>query len=332
MMLQLTDKIAPMTRAPSWRKQRILAEAERAASERDKWIARNRYFYEEDQRYMRFLVPAGRRILDLGCGTGDLLHALAPTDGVGVDFSGQMIAAAAAKYDELTWYEADVEALDAGPQVVGRFDTIVMSDTVGSLDDCLATFQSLRRFCHGQTRLIVTYYSRLWEPVFRIAAKLGLKQSAQPQNWLSTKDIANLLELADFDVVKREWRVLTPWRWFGLGRLINRYIAALPLVRKLCLRNYVVARPRWKYEDLSVSVVIPCRNERGNIEAAIKRIPRFCADTEVIYVEGDSSDGTWEEIHRVIAAYPERDIKAFKQSCQRRREMGPPRRRKKGPG
>lgn len=314
MVLQLTDKIAPIARAPSRRKQRILAEAERAATERDKWIARNRYFYEEDRRYMRFLVPAGERILDLGCGTGDLLHGLDPSEGVGVDFNSQMIAIAAAKFGELRFHEADVEQLAAAQKIAGRFDTIIMSDTVGSLDDCLATFQSLHRFCHSQTRLIVSYYSRLWEPIFAFAAKLGLKQSIQPQNWLSTKDIANLLELADFEVVKREWRVLAPWRCLGLGRLINKYVATLPIVRKFCMRNYVVARPRRRYKDLSVTVVVPCRNEKGNIVAAVSRMPRFCDDLEIIFVEGGSADGTWNEIQRVIAANPNADIKASKQS------------------
>ena len=131
--------------------------------------------------------------------------------------------------------------------------------------------------------------------------KLAASQRFVRRNWLSNQDIANLLQLADFDVIKQEWRMLVPFRLFGLGRLINRFVATLPLIRKLCLRNYVVARPRPPAEKakLSASVIIPCRNERGNIEAAIRRLPAFCDDIEIVYVEGNSSDGTWDEVLRV---------------------------------
>jgi SAM-dependent methyltransferase len=307
---------AAQGRAPSWRKQRIYEQAEKLAGARDRWIRRNRYFFEEDWRYMRFLVPPGKRVLDLGSGTGDLLAQLAPGEGVGVDFSPAMTEAARAKYPHIRFITADVEKLAQSATPAGPFDAIVMSDTIGSLDDCIETFRSLHRFCKPETRLVVTYYSRLWEPVFRLGGALRLKQTTQPQNWLSTRDIANLLQLADFEVIKREWRILSPYRMLGLGRLINRYVATLPLIRKLCLRNYIVARPRPKpaAEPLSVSIIVPCRNERGNIEPAVLRTPRFGRSIEMIFVEGGSSDGTWDEIHRVIAAHPGKDIKAIKQT------------------
>jgi len=303
-------------RAASPRKRQILAQAERLAPVRDRWIRRNRYFFEEDQRYLRFLIPRGKRVLELGSGTGDLLAKLEAAEGVGVDFSPAMVAVARAKYPHLRFVNADVEKLGASATPAGPFDAIVMSDTIGSLDDCLETFRSLHRFCKPETRLVVTYYSRLWEPLFKLAGALRLKQSALPQNWLSTRDIASLLHLADFEVVKREWRVLSPYRLLGLGRLLNRFVATLPLIRKLCLRNYIVARPRRRpsAEALSVSVVVPARNERGNIEAAVKRLPRFGRSQEIIFVEGGSSDGTWEEIQRVVAAYPGVTIKAMKQT------------------
>ena len=191
-----------------------------------------------------------------------------------------------------------------------------MSDTIGSLDDCLETLRSLRRYCKPHTRIIITYHSTFWEPVFVVYAWLTRRETLLQYNWLSSEDIANLLHLADFETIKREWRILCPFRLFGIGRLINRFIATLPLIRKLCLRNYVVARPRPQQSlgDISTTVVVPCRNERGNIEGAVKRMPAFCSDLEIIFVEGGSSDGTWEEVQRVIAAYPKSDIKAFKQT------------------
>ncbi len=298
------------------RKQRALEQADWRAIGRGAWLERHRFYYEEDWRYFQFLVPEGKRVLDLGCGTGGLLAALRPSEGVGVDFSPAMIERAKKTHPSLKFVQADIENVGEATEVEGEFDTIVMSDTVGSLDDCLDTFQSLHRYCRPDTRVIVSYHSRIWEPFLLLYIHLTTNQTARPSNWLSSQDIANLFDLSDFDVIKREWRVLCPFRLLGLGRLINRYVATLPLIRKLCLRNYVVARPRPRplAGDLVTTVLIPCRNERGNIQAAVERIPRFCPDIEIVFVEGNSTDGTWEEIQRVTAAFPAIDIKSFKQT------------------
>jgi SAM-dependent methyltransferase len=310
---------ATLTRAQrpfSARKKLLLEQAEKLAYERDRWVDRHPYYYEEEWRYMRFLVPPGKRVLDLGCGNGNLLNALQPSEGVGIDFSPKKIERAKKAHPHLTFICDDIENLKEAPEFTSKFDVIIISDTIGSFDDCLATFQDLHRFCKPETRLIVSYYTRLWDPFLMLYAKLAASHRFVRRNWLSNQDIANILQLADFDVIKREWRMLSPFRLFGLGRLINRFVATLPLIRKLSLRNYVVARPRPLPRDheLSVSIVIPCRNERGNIEAAVQRIPPFCPDIEIIFVEGNSSDGTWEEVQRVKRAYPQHNIQAFQQS------------------
>lgn len=291
------------------------AFAEKVASERRKWRRRNAYFYEEDERYMRFLVPEGQRVLDLGCGIGVLLASLKPSVGVGVDFSEGMLTQARDAFPDLKFHLGDVESLDRISSLKGKFDTIILSDTIGALDDCLDTLKQLPRFCHPKSRVIISYYAPHWSPLFRLGAMLGLKQPNRPQNWLNTQDIANLLDLAGFDIVRKEWRILSPRRMFGIGRLINRFIGTLPLIRKLGLRNYLVARPRPKrpVRNLSATVLVPCRNERGNIEAAVTRLPEFCEKLEIMFVEGGSSDGTWEEIQRVISAHPDKTITAYKQ-------------------
>jgi glycosyltransferase involved in cell wall biosynthesis len=124
------------------------------------------------------------------------------------------------------------------------------------------------------------------------------------------------MDLADFEVISHEQRQLVPRRLLGLGPLINKYIAPLPGIRQLCLRTYLVARPVIAFPDrkYSASIVIPCRNERGNIEDAIRRMPKFGSRQEIIYVEGNSSDGTFAECERVRDAYKDAwDIKVLKQ-------------------
>lgn len=300
----------------SARKKMIHELTEKFASDRRTWNQKNIAFHAEDRRYMQFLIHEEQRILDLGSGTGDLLVALNPSRGVGVDFSARMVEEAlklhpSENYPNIEFVHGDIENSDVLSEIEGPFDVIILSDTIGSLDDCQAVLESLHKLCCRDTRIVISYYSTFWDPILTLGEWVGLKMPQVAQNSLSTADIANLLELSGFTVKKREWRQLLPKRLFGLGTIVNRFVATLPFVRRLCLRNYLVScsNQHAGYEDLSATVLVPCRNEKGNIEAAIVRLPRFCDDLEILFVEGHSEDGTLEEIERVISAYPEYDIK-----------------------
>jgi ubiquinone/menaquinone biosynthesis C-methylase UbiE len=304
-----------MSEGTHTRKDLIRSWADSVAGTRDAWIARNQFFYEDDYAYMQFVIRPGLRVLELGCGTGGLLDAVKPAFGVGVDFSKEMIEGARAKYPHLQFVEGDVEDKAVIERLPGPFDVIIISDTIGLLDDCETVVRSLHAVSTPQTRIVLSYYNRLWEGVIRAGERLGAKMRQDSRNWLSTKDIENLLYLSGFQVVKSEWRQIMPKRLFGIGRFLNRFVGPLPLIRRLCLRTYVIARPIAPSSDVepSVSVVIPCRNERGNIENAVTRLPAFGREQEIVFVEGHSKDGTLEEIHRVIDAYPNKNIKVFVQ-------------------
>ncbi len=297
------------------RKQAIRANADSLAETRDKWIDRNRFYYQDDRAYMKFLVRPGLRVLDLGCGNGALLNELKPSFGMGIDLSPKMIDVASSTYPELRFVCGDVEDPDLMQSINEKFDAIILSDTIGYLEDCARTLELLHRFCTPDTRIVIAYYAWFWEPILSLGERLGLKMPSVEMNWLSTEDTMGFLHLADFEPVKREWRQVVPRKLLGTGTLLNRYIGTLPLIRRLSLRNYLVARPIRDIasKEPSVTVLIPCRNEKGNIENAVKRLPRFCKDIEVLYVEGHSSDGTLEEIQRVIPLYPDLDIKVLVQ-------------------
>ncbi len=303
--------------ALSPRQTAIRALFDQLAPRRGYWLARNRYFYQADHDYMRFLIPAGASVLEIGCGDGQLLAALRPARGVGLDFSSEMIRLAHEQHPEFEWYVANAEDPAALAPISGPFDYIVISDTIGLIEDCESLFLLLHRCASPNTRVIIAYYSHLWDPLLRLAEWLGYKMPQAPQNNLPTADIANLLGLADYELVRREWRQLLPRRILGLGTLVNRFVAPLPGIRRLALRNYVVARPvprRARRARLpSVTIVVPCRNERGNIENAVRRMPAFAPDIEIIFVEGHSKDGTFEECERVRGAFPDRDIKILRQ-------------------
>ncbi len=297
------------------RKERIIQQANKLSNSRDRWIKKNSYFYKNDNSYMRFLVGEGKRVLELGCGSGQLLNALNPSYGVGVDLSANMLNIAQKKYPNLDFIQGDIEDKIFISSLKGQFDFIILSDTIGYLDDCEDAFAKLHPLCTPDTRLIISYYSWYWQPILNLGEKIGLKMPSVEVNWISTEDTMNFLQLANFETVKREWQQLVPRSLFGVGSFINRFIGTLPLIRRLSLRNYLVARPMLSValRRPSTTVLIPCRNEKGNIENAVKRIPDFCEDLEIMYVEGNSQDGTLDEINRVIKSYPDKDIKVLVQ-------------------
>jgi SAM-dependent methyltransferase len=297
------------------RKAAILSHAERLAPRRAAFRRRAAFFHEEDQRYLEFLIPGGLRVLEIGCGTGDLLAALNPRYGVGIDFSQAMIAEAKTLYPALEFRAGDIEDRDFVASLPGPFDVVLIADTIGSLDDCQATFDSLHQHCTRTTRLVIAYYSHLWEPLLKVAEWIGWRAPQPSQSVMSPGDIHALGHLADFELVKAETRLLSPLRLLGLGRFLNRFVSMLPAIRHLSLRHYSVCRSsRSAGEPVkSATILIPVRNERGNIEPAVLTMPHICDDLEILFVEGHSQDGTYEEIERVIAAYPDRDIKLMRQ-------------------
>jgi SAM-dependent methyltransferase len=290
----------------------LIAFPEVLAAQADRWREKNRYYYDALERIVRFHVPAGAKVLEIGCGTGDLLKALAPSRGVGIDISPAMVAIAREKHPGLTFHVADAEDLPLSEP----FDYVILSDLIGHLGDVQRAFEEFQKVCHPRTRVIVTHYNYLWEPVLKAGERLGLKRPQPDQSWLALEDIQNLLSLAGFQTITKGYKVLLPVRVPLLSAFCNRVLANLPIIRKLCLVQVVVARPApvpVPEESLSCSVIVPARNEKGNVADAVARTPAMGRHTEIVFVEGNSSDGTAEEIERVIAENPDRDIALVRQ-------------------
>lgn len=292
-------------------KELITKHFDQAAAQRDKWKNKNKYYHKEIKSLLKFLIPENCRVLEVGCSTGDVLADLNPVHGVGLDISSKTIDIARNKYPKLSFLVADAEHFE----IDEKFDYIILTDVVGFFKDVQSSFEQLQKVSHSRTKIIITYHNYLWEPVIVAAEKLALKMNNPVQNWLSKIDLSNFLYLSNFEVVKTGERLLFPKYIPLMSPFLNHILAKLPLFRKLCLVNFLVARPMPMVHPLpvepSVSVVIPARNEKGNIEAAVQRLPKLGSHTEIIFVEGHSSDDTFLEIERVKSAYPSLDIKSM---------------------
>ncbi len=262
-------------------------------------------------RYYTLMFPPDASVLEVGCGGGDLLALLPNRDVTGVDLSPAQIDAARRR---LPHGRFEVQAGE-NLSLDRTFDVVILSETINFAADVQRIIENLHAVAKPQTRLILNFYSSLWRPLLGLATALGFKPPSPQSNWLSHRDVWNLCELADWQVIKTQGRILLPVAVPVLEPLCNRWLA--PLLPSFCLTVFLVARPRTKsvpHAATAVSVIIPARNEAGNIEAAVVRTPTIGAGTEIIFVEGHSRDDTWAEIRRVAAKYPERTIRAVRQS------------------
>jgi SAM-dependent methyltransferase len=286
---------------------------EEYAQTASKWVRLRSYYQRRLAEIYKLSVPPGMRVLELGCGNGGLLAKLDPAYGYGVDLSARLIEQARGNYPGLHFDVGDASALN----LEGEFDFIICSDLLNDLWDVQCLFEKVSGNCHPRTRVLINCYSRVWEGPRRLAERLWLAKPQLSQNWLTVEDISNLLTLSGFEMIRASAEIMWPFRLPLLGSLFNRYLVKVWPFRLLGITNFIVARPVPKL-NLSpkpfVTVVVPARNEAGNIAAILDRVPEMGAGTELIFVEGNSSDGTYERIEQEIAARPGCTAKLYKQT------------------
>jgi SAM-dependent methyltransferase len=259
-------------------------------------------------RYYNLLIPPDASVLEIGCGEGLLLRDLQCRRKVGIDLSEKLITRARETSPDVEFHIGAMEEITLDE----KFDIIIISDTLNYVSDVQGILERLHHNSTPATRLLINFHNTLWRPILSIASRL--RNRPQPlSSWLSRDDVHNLANLADWEIFKTECHILIPDENLLGARWINRWIA--PFLRNLCLTIFCIARPKQRFVNpLTVSVIVPARNEAGNIEAAVTRTPEMGAGTELIFVEGNSTDDTWEKIQELPAKFPDRNIKILKQS------------------
>ncbi len=276
------------------------------------WHRRYRYFRETLVRLLRHFVPAGARVLDIGSGTGDLLAALHPSEGVGVDSAESMVDLARRRHPELSFAAGCAESLDQTEIPDGPYEYVTIINCVGEMADVGAALRRIHRYCSAETRIIIVHFNHLWEPICRLAEKLGLKPKHTTPNWLSTQDLAGLLHVSNYEVVRKGHSMPMPVRIPGLSWLCNSMLGRLNGLRRFGLVSYVVARPIVPVESPehhTCSVVVPCKNEEDNIDDLVERIPEMGAGTEIVFVDDCSTDDTAARVRAAMELHPDRDMK-----------------------
>jgi len=271
------------------------------------------YYHERLHQIYRLLVVPGQRVMEIGCGTGDLLAGLQPSFGLGIDLSKEMVQYASERHPDLHFTACDAHDLCLN----SKFDVVILSDTINDLWDVQGVFQQIYSSTGPDTRIIINTYSRLWELPLAAVRKMGLAGRLLPQNWLTTNDISSIFNLTDFETIRCWGEILWPLNTPLLRGLLNRFAVKVWPFNLFALTNFVIAKPKadpnYGKKLPTVSVVVPARNEAGNIRQIFDRTPEMGGGTEILFVEGHSQDETWKTIEENIAKYPERNCRLIKQ-------------------
>jgi SAM-dependent methyltransferase len=285
--------------------------------EEEKWRKRTQYYYRDIENYCLFWISPKASVLEVGSGLGHLLQAVKPVHGLGIDTNELLVEEARSKNPILDFKVGNAEEI----AISEEFDFVIMANTLSYINNIQKALINISKVCRPHTRLVLTFHNPLWEPILKFATSIKQRRPLPPLNWLSYEDVENLLHLSGFEVIHHSNRMLIPKKIPVLSNFINRFLAPLPGLNKLCLTEGILARLVPSRNDnkalissKTCSIIIPARNEAGNIEQCITRMPRMGAHTEIIFIEGHSRDNTWDEIKRVQTKYcKEWDIKIAQQ-------------------
>lgn len=283
---------------------------------KDTWIQKSLPYYEDLASLCNFSIAPGSSVLHLGGGNGWLLKqitvntqkkvCLAPTQ---PEFETKPSSDLSVSFSQCSLDGAELPKLF--PEE--KFDFVILQDLIPYASDMQFLLQNVKKVLQPNGRILVTTYNSYFESIFKLAERIGLKSPSPIANWLTIADIKNICELEKLETVKSGSRVLVPK--FGprgiaiitkpIVKFLNRYLAPLMPSSLFSFYSYFIVRksdiPSLDDNSHKVSVVVPARNESGNIPGIIERLPKLGAQTELIFIEGNSTDDTWETIQSHVA-------------------------------
>lgn len=291
------------------------AHWDKVAEKLDSWKGWGKYYSKRIEQIYGFNIPPDMDILEIGCGSGNLIASLEPKYGVGVDLSRKMVERASKLHPDINFIQSDAVNFELDHQ----FDFVILSDTINDLWDVQSSLQNILKVLKSDGRLIINFYNRLWEFPLKIASSINVAKPNLIQNWLTVNDARNLMELSGYEVIRNWEEILLPLPIPVLKELNNKFLVRFWPFRLFAMTHFLVARPKPSVQkvpkrDYSVSVIVPARNEAGNIRNIFERVPQMGKSTELIFVEGHSKDNTFSAIEEEIQAHPDIDAKLFRQS------------------
>jgi len=256
----------------------------------------NWYYYHHVQKLAKHVIPVEASVLEIGAKNGELLRSLQNKIKLGVEFDKSFAATKRSKIKVTTFNDFK--------KTRQKFDYILLSNTLSEIDNIQDFLSEIKKYCHQDTRIVVFYFNYLWKSALDVGEMLGVKSpDYKILNWLSGADVDNFFTLENFEIVKSGKYFMFPFKIAFISDFVNKYVSQLPVVNNLDLINFSIFKPKSIEKDYSVSIVMAARNESGNMKGVLKKIPKLSKKQEIVFVEGHSTDDTYEVIQEEIRKY-----------------------------
>jgi len=265
-----------------------------------KYYLQNNYYHQDIHRLVKKIIPPDASILEFSSRGGELLAELPNKNKTASEFDNGLLQLLYSKNKKTRV----IDAKKLPSRSKKKYDYILLSHTLSEIDNIQDFIGKIKVLCRDDTKIVVFHFNYLWKPLLDTVEVLGLIMPSQKEpNWLSQSDIDNFFILESFVKVKQGQSFLFPFFVPFVSDLLNRIFSQIPPFSYFCLTRYAVYKPIKEKKDFSVSIIIPARNEAGNMKRIFNKIPSLGTSTEIIFVEGHSRDDTYATIKKEIANY-----------------------------
>ncbi|MFA5088866.1 MAG: glycosyltransferase family 2 protein [Candidatus Omnitrophota bacterium] len=209
--------------------------------------------------------------------------------------------------DEIIRFDQRIKSDDEN---LSHIEYICLCDTIADIYDIVDFLTRLRKKLPAHAKLLYHNYNWFWALFFRLSGFLGVSRKRALGDFYSNRDLDCFLEMSGWENVKKIRRYILPVKIPLLHILFDNFLIRLPLLNKLSLNTFFVARKAGLIsgQEYSASVLIPCKNEEGNIEAIVRRMPTFSRKLEFVFINDQSTDTTSSRIKEMRELFPEKNI------------------------
>ncbi len=201
------------------------------AEDYDYWKKKNYYYHQNLKDLYKSFIPRGSEVLEIGCGTGDILVSLEPSRGLGIDISKKMIKRAKEKYREHPTVDFECRNIFQASTPFD-YEFLVMADVLEHFDAPRLFVAHLARLVKKESALIVSVANPLWEPMLSLAERLHMKMPEGPHTRLSIRENESLFLTSGFSIAEKGYRLLVPRKipgsdWINARFYQNKVLAPL---------------------------------------------------------------------------------------------------------
>ncbi len=196
-----------------------------------------------------------------------------------------------------------------------KYDFIVITDIFEVSSDIYQFVKLFKNFLEDEGKILLTSINPKWNILFKAFESIGIKRKSQINSYIKPSKISNIFYSLNFEKLKSYNRQIFPFSLFGFGKLLNVILEIILGYFNLGIKTYFLYQLKNEVvKDYTKSIIVPAKNESGNLKELVNRIPEFSNKYEIIIVCGPSKDNTFEVAKNIMNEKKDIEILVFEQT------------------